>query len=395
LIALDTLNLRTELLCKAKDFAKFARQLNALRPFAPADEALYTDPEFFLNCADASRRPTAVACWSGDDLLGVLFVYNYCLLNMPTGYAVCGDYSGRGALLARVEHRSLVARAAVDHLMRNGIHSLRLRISPSLELRPVDGELYTASFHRIIPGDRMNLGAGYQEFLAGLGRETRRNILRSRRRALDAGLAFDSNVSSGQYAAAVRRLSHSSMFPVTMRRLDRDLRLIGQYQGRQFALRDAQGEIVSTLCGFTHKECFYMPTQVNDARLPELRLSLVMRAMLIEHLIATNHKELHIMGGASLALGRYCAQLDYQCYFFDDSHRLLTPVKRLAALVASVAGRLGIKVPHGMEVLAGSFLPAERLTALTPLRPAAKLEQEALDHALPRCDETGKENPRA
>jgi hypothetical protein len=395
LIGPDTPNLRTESLCNADDFAKFARQLDALRPFAPADDALYTDPDFFLNCADSGRRPKAVACWNGDDLLGVLFAYNYCFLNIPTGYAVCGDYSGRGALLARAEHRSLVAGAAVDHLMRNGIHSLRLRISPPVELRPVDGELYIASFHHIIPGDRLSLGAGYEEFLAGLGRETRRNILRSRRRALAAGLTFDSSVSSDQYAAAVRRLNRSALFPIATRRLDRDLRLIGQYHGRQFALRDAQGEIVSALCGFTHEGCFYMPTQVNDARLPEFRLSLVMRAMLIEHLIATHHKELHIMGGASLALGRYCAQLDYQCYFFDNSHRLQTLVKRLAALGASVAARLGFTVPPGMEVLAGSFLPAEYLMARTPLRPAAKLEQEALDHEHRRCDKAGNENEGA
>ena len=189
-------------------------------------------------------------------------------------------------------------------------------------------------------------------------------------------MQFDPAVPEPEYTAAVRRLSEAAEFPIVARRLARDLRLMHLYQGDRFALRDASGQIVAALCGFSSNNRFYLLSQVNDARLAPFSLSLVLRGLTVEHLIAQGHRELQFMGGTSLALGRFCDRLDYSGYFIDRPHWLLSPMKMMAARIVDLLARLRRRVPVELEMACGSYLAVDRLAAHTPLRPAAVVKHE-------------------
>ena len=368
--------LRTCTLSSADDFARISEQVSELRHSIGASGDLYTDPDYFLTCTDPVRRSCSVACWRGDELAGVVYVLQHHVAGFATGYALAGDYSGRGSLLARPGAARAVITAAVDHLMRNGIHYLHLRLSPGLGPALELGNRRIVQFHEVIPGDRLALAPSYEAFLAVLGKHTRRNIRHYTRRAFAAGLQFDPAVSEPEYTAAARRLSRAAEFPIVDRRLARDLRLMHFYQGDRFALRDASGQIVAVLCGFSSHNRFYLLSQVNDARLAQFSLSLVLRGLTIEHLIARGCRELQFMGGTSLALGRFCDRLDYSGYFIDRPHWLLSPFKMVAARTVDLLARLGRRVPIELEMASGSYLAADRLAAHTPLRPAAVVKHE-------------------
>jgi len=368
--------LRMTALSSADDFARISEQLSELRRLAGASEDLHTDPGYFLTCTDAVRRSCSVACWRGESLIGVVYVLQHYVAGVPTGFALAGDYSGRGAVVACPGAARTVVSAAVDHLMTHGIHCLHLRLSPGLGSSVDLGRRRNVQFHEIIPGDRLALAPTYEEFLALLGKHTRRNLRAYTRRAFATGLTFDPAVPEPEYTAAVRRLSEAAEFPIVDRRLARDLRLMHVFHGDRFALRDANGQIVSALCGFSVRNRFYALSQVNDVHLAQLSLSLVLRGLAIEHLIERGHQELQFMGGTSLALGRFCERLDYSGYFIDRPHWLLSPIKMMAARAVDVMARLGLHVPVALEMMAGTYLATDRLAAHTPLRPAAALKLE-------------------
>jgi len=368
--------LSTTALLRADDFAGISDQLSELRRLCGAGDDLHTHPEFFLACTDPVRRSRAVACWRGERLVGLLYVFEHCVAGIPTGYALAGDYSGRGALLALPEAEREVVAAAVDHLMRSGIHCLHLRVSPGLGPKVQLGSRRNVQLHDIVPGDRLPLAPDFETFLQGLGKHTRRNIRAYTRRALGAGHWFDPAVPEEEYITAVRRLSQAAEFPIARRRLARDLRLLHLYDGHRFALRDRGGNIVAVLCGFSVDGRFYLLSQVNDSRLAPLSLSLVLRGKAIEHLIASGHRELQFMGGTSLAIGRFCERLNYSGYFIDRPHWLFSPLKRTAALAVLLLAGLKRRAPATLELFAGSYLGPDRLVGHTPLSPAAVVHLE-------------------
>ena len=370
--------LSTTALLRADDFAGISDQLSELRRLSGAGDDLHTHPDYFLACTDPVRRSRTVACWRGERLAGLLYVFEHCVAGIPTGYALAGDYSGRGALLALPGSEREVVAAAVDHLMRSGIHCLHLRVSPGLGPNLQLGSRRNVQLHDIVPGDRLPLAPDFEGFLHGLGRHTRRNIRAYTRRALGGGHWFDPAVPEAEYIDAVRRLSLAAEFPIARRRLARDLRLMHLYEGHRYALRDRDGNIVAVLCGFSEGGRFYLLSQVNDSRLAALSLSLVLRGKAIEHLIASGHRELQFMGGTSLAIGRFCERLNYSGYFIDRPHWLFSPLKRTAALAVELLAGLKRRVPATLEQFAGSYLGTDRLASHTPLSPAAVVHLEEL-----------------
>ena len=370
--------MRTALLTDAHDFAQVSESLSELRRASLADGNIFFDPNYFLTAADKVRRPCAVACWQKDRLAGILFAVQQYVCGFPTGYAVAGDYSGRGALLALPDDRAAVAQAAIAALTRHGIHSLHLRLSPALESHP---ELEGFAFQHLrdtVPGDHLRLAPTYEDFLGSLGKHTRRNIRHYTRRAQEVGFSFSSDVPVSEYVTGVRALNRLTAFPITERRIARDLRLVQRFGGGHFALRNAAGEIIAALCGFSQNNCFYLLSQVNHAGMAHHSLSIVLRGHTIEHLIAAGHTDLQFMGGTSLTLGRFCEPIDFEALVLDNPRSAFTPLKQLAAsAVASRASRRKTS-PVSVEIFAGSFLGTDHIIDRTPLRPALALRQKAL-----------------
>jgi hypothetical protein len=374
----QTSAIRCEILISARDFVRIWQPLSVLRRALGSEQDVLTDPLHFLCATDATRRSCSVACWMGEELIGVVFATSHYALGVPTGYAIAGDFTGRGSVLCRPEHQSLVVESATRCMMQHGVHSLHLRISPAVDEQLKLSGLVVKQLYEHVPGDLIALPGSYDRFFTSLGSNTRRNIRRYTRRAAAAGIVFAGRVSASDYAAAVERLNRRSGFSVGAHRIARDKRLIELHCGEHFALRAANGQIVAALCGFSRNGRFHLLSQTNDAGLPDLSLSLVLRGFVIEHIIAAGHTELQFMGGSSLILGRFCAPLSYRSIFVDRPHPILTFVKRLASRIVDrlIAGRK--HVPFVLELFCGSYLADSRLAERTALMPAAILRQQIL-----------------
>ncbi len=359
----------------ARDFVRIWQSLAQLRRLLGCERDVLTDPLHFLASTDSTRRSCSIACWSSDrpnrELIGVLLATSHYVGGIPTGYAVAGDAVGRGSLLCRPEHQELVIAAAARCILAGRVHSLHLRVAPA-QASPIALEsLHDQQLAGSIPGDRIALPPNYDEFLAELGKHTRRNVRYYTRRADAAGLRFCPQITESEYDQAVLRLNRVVAFPHPLRHLQSDHRLLELHHASRFALRDAAGEIVAALCGFSNSGRFHLLTQSNDPHLASLSLSLVLRGFTIEYLIATGHTELQFMGGSSLSLGRFCPSMTYRSLFLDRRHGLTAVAKSLAGHCVRWLDARNLRVPSLLEPASGSWLTEARLLRRTPLAYAA------------------------
>src|SRR5271163_2750770 len=123
-------HLRTESLNHAHGFVRYWGEIAALREELGADDDVLLDPLHFLAGTADNRRPRCVLGWNAIKLIGLMYVTEQYFSGFGCGYAVGGDYAGRGLLLCHPEHEAAVVQASIEHLTHNGIHSLHLRLSP-------------------------------------------------------------------------------------------------------------------------------------------------------------------------------------------------------------------------------------------------------------------------
>jgi hypothetical protein len=216
------------------------------------------------------------------------------------------------------------------------------------------------------PGDRLTLGPTFDEFLATLGKHTRRNIRSFMRKAEDAGIQFEPQISVEEYNAAIGLLDVSPVFRANPMRIKRDERLLGLHSGaKRVGLRAADGKLVAVLCGFSRGTRFHLLTQMNDHRLESLSLSMVLRGQLIKHLIACGHTELQFMGGASLAIARFCQPLNYRSIILDKRWGVSATAKRLSNILVKVIASAGKPIPESLAMMCSGQLERARLVGRT------------------------------
>ena len=361
-------NLRVALLRTASSFVAHWPEIEDLRARCAAGDDVLSDPLHFLASTSSHRRSCSAVCWDGDRLIGLLYCTEHCLGPWRTGYAVAGDFTGRGALVCLVEDERRVLQACISLILSSGVHSLHVRHVPRIEESIDLPHLTSAQFDATITGDRIRLGPSYEMFLGGLGQHTRRNLRYYRRKAAEAELAFDATVSQPEFELERKRLNDRSHFRANRLHTDRDDRWMALHGGgSRMALRDASGTPVALMCGFAHRSCFYLLTQWNDSALAALSLSNVLRAHLAEHLIQVGMSELVFVGGTTLAFGRFCEPHPYQLLLVDKRRGLLAHAKRLLARACQRRAARGKPLPFALETLAGAHLERSRLEERTAL----------------------------
>jgi len=291
---------------------------------------------------------------------------------LRTGYAIGGDYSGRGLLLCAPQDEGLVLRESLKRMTAGGIHSLHLRFLPRDGSKFALPGLEMKFLDALIPGDRIALKPGFEDFLRTLGRHTRRNVRAFTRKTEAAGIAFAPSLTREQYEAAVERLKSETDFPADPLRLARDERLLELHGGGQrMGLRAPDGTLIAVLCGFRLGSRFHLLTQLNDTFYERFSLSLVLRGYAVRCLIEDGCTELQFMGGSSLAFGRFCHPEIYRSIFVDRKTGLAAAVKRLCGATVRLIARTGRPVPETLAVLASGYLEEPQLSERTALRPAA------------------------
>jgi hypothetical protein len=356
----------------ARAFAELWDPIQALRKHLPLEDDVSINPLYFLATTDHVRRPCAVACWRGDRLIGILFATERHVYGIRSGYGLGGDYTGRGLLICHPQDEAAVIAASIQALMADGLHSLHLRMllrdATRMELPGMRATFLDA---RVL-GDRIALPTSFEQYLNTLGKHTRRNVRYYTRKAMAAGIQFEQDLAEQEYESSVARLNEETDFPANERRLARDRRLLMLNGGtRRFGLRGPDGMMVAVLCGFTRGKRFHLLTQLNDAHLQRLSLSVVLRGFVIQHLIDTGHTELQYMGGSSLSLGRFCDPQQYRSLIVDRKTGVAAVGKSVGSRIVKFAARIGKPLPVAVQTLCRGFLDESSLSIGTALGPSA------------------------
>lgn len=368
--------LRSEILRDGVDFASCWNAIADLRSAVSADTDVLLDPVHFLTATDDTRRSCSVAVWNEQRLIGLVYATQHYLRGVPTGYAIGGDFSGRGLLLCAEKDEQRVLRMAIRRMTQHGVHSIHLRMLPRNRSPFSIKGFRMKALDAVIPGDLLVFRPDFEEFLATLGKHTRRNIRAYVRKTEQAGIQFVPSIEKTEYEEAVARLNAQTDFPADDLRLARDERFLELHGGERIGLRSPEGLLIAVLCGFRKDGRFCLLTQLNDAAYERLSLSLVLRAYAAKYFIEDGLVGLHFMGGSSLSFGRYCRPENYRSIFVDRASGFAAAVKMLAGRALKLLERTGRPVPEMMEVICGGHLDDARLEARTVLKPAAMLKQQ-------------------
>jgi len=329
------------------------------------------DTLHFLAATSVERRSCSVACWDRNRLVGVLFATEHWVRGLRTGYAIGGDFSGRGLALCEAKDERAVIEAAVRCIFADGVHSLHLRMVPRSLEHSQFPRLATKYLDAVIPGDHMNLGCSYDDFLITLGKHTRRNVRYYTRKTIEAGIVFEPSLSEDEFRRERARLNEKTLFPADAAHLERDDRFLILHDDRRMGLRAPDGRMVALLCGFTRGSRFHLLTQWNDPALEKLSLSVVLRGYTVEHLIEQKFEQLQFMGGTSLSFGRFCAPEQYRSLLLDRRYGVTEVSKRILAALCLKRAQSGKPFSFGIETLCGGFLDDSRLAKRTALNPAS------------------------
>lgn len=364
-------HLRVEALRDVRSFVLHWNKIDALRKDLGVEDDVLLNPCHFLATTDDRRRSCSVACWHGASLIGITYATEHYVRGIATGYAVGGDYAGRGLLLCRPEHEASVIEASIQQLVARGIHSLHFRMMPSSEVKIAIRGMRVQLLDSLIPGDRMRLPATYEDFLNTLGKHTRRNVRYYTRKTRAAGIGFVPSLTREEYQAGVDRLNTRGTFHADPSHLARDERLLALHSCVQrLGLRASDGSWVAILCGFSQGRRFHLLTQLNDARHESLSLSIVLRGCTVEHLIANGMTELQFMGGTSLSFGRFCQPQKYRSIFIDKNSGIVATVKQLGGRIAELMEVVGTPVPKSVKSICNGFLKERSLLEITAAGPA-------------------------
>jgi len=364
--------IRTETLRDARAFVQYWDKINCLRKELGVEDDVQLDPLHFLTTTDNSRRSRSVACWRGDRLIGLAYTTEHYVYGVRSGYAVGGDYSGRGLLLCRPEDEAAVVKASIEEMVTGGINSLHLRLLPRDDAKAVVTGMDMKYLDALIPGDQMALLSSLDEFLGTLGKHTRRNVRYYTKKAKAAGIEFVPSLTKMEYVAGLERLNAETAFRAEPLRLARDERLLALHQGgERMGLRGPDGNLVAVLCGFSRGSRFHLLTQLNDIDLGFLSLSMVLRGYCVEQLIGSGHTELQFMGGSSLGFGRFCASQRYRSIFVDRKKGFAAVAKRFSSKLVELTALMGRPVPEMLKKICNGQLEERRLIDRTALGPAA------------------------
>ena len=220
-------------------------------------------------------------------------------------------------LACRSPARCLDEAEAVLHRLKDEapIDILSVEIA---DPRGADGKLegfqrrgaYLVCEHRYAREALLTLEDDWEDFLNGLGRKTRRNMRRFRRRAGAAGLRFslaDEAPSSVDAEARHRLGAATRPAPRSATYIDAcDVFIRARTHPFVGRLREGDGATAAMVVGFITGQSAYIAYQLHHSRHEKLSLSLTMRSHLTEALIRQGVRELIFPNGCQGQLRSAC-----------------------------------------------------------------------------------------
>jgi hypothetical protein len=281
--------------------------LEALRHQCGQSADILTSTQAFLVATSRSNTfPVAVLMRRGTALYGAVLLHGHKKYGMPTGMFRAGHRCGRGATIAVVSERPVVAEIAAQVLLRSLLaHAVAIRL-----LRPdmvvslgdeVRAREINSRWHLHDIYSSISLEDGMEGLMSRLSFNMRRNLRRYKRRAeKDLACVFIPQLSPAQSRQAAEALNASSLFPLpaaNARRYEAGLRdTPGSFA---MGLHDGAGNWLSYLAGWRHADTIYVEWQLNLRDQDAASLSTVMRAYCLEHEINRGTRQIIFVGGAA------------------------------------------------------------------------------------------------
>jgi hypothetical protein len=298
-----------------------ASELNEELSRAPSLVALaHSDPRLdpaycFLRAAAKRGGAIAAVVYHGARPLGCLYAIEDCIRGTRSGMFSIGDRTGAGLVLAASEHqrlvfnrglRALLSLARAHTVQISALHSTFGAHGLASALDEVsDHHTVTTRHSEYALPNRLPLPGSWTAFLATVGPDTRRNLRRYPSRAARSGITFWPEIDAATFRCAFDSLRlHANRWDG----LDpRDART---HAGEviRVGLRSADEGWLSVLAGWRHGERAYIATQINHGSHPQMSLSMVLRAWLIQALIDRGIREIVFLDGCAGALQLSCVE---------------------------------------------------------------------------------------
>jgi hypothetical protein len=226
-----------------------------------------------------------------------------------------GDRTGAGVLLASPADQRLVFHHGLRALLCLArIHTIQINaLSATFGVDGLataidevgDYQSITARHSQYSLPNRLRLACSWSAFLATVGPDTRRNLRRYPARAAQAGVTFQPEMDAPTFASAF-----DSIRPHALRWDGVDPRGARCHarEAIRVGLHSREHGWLSVLAGWYHGDRAFIATQMNHGGLPQLSLSMVLRASLIQTLIARGAREIVFLDGCAGALQLSCIE---------------------------------------------------------------------------------------
>ena len=326
------------------------RELKDVASQLAQQEEPLLDPAFFLSSVSQGWAPKVVVVYTRRHVAGILYAKERVISGIRTG-VVYADGSLDGMLLSSDQYRQDALRVGCETLLSSpGIRGLRLRLLRDSGDLDAIGQLvisrsldvqYSLIEHDASPvwkyHAHLPLPDSYDRFLNRLGSTTRHNFRYYRRRFEAAGHQFVNSLSLDELRSASVDLAPKSKFVSPWRHLEIEngLKMVSA-ASRPLAvgLKHHNGQWLSVIGGWYRPGGAVLCFQCNDdCGFGPDSLSIVLRACLIESLVAQGLEELVIWADTRPPLSRYVSYAPAVGVRLD----LPTCSWRMARLVLSTA----------------------------------------------------------
>ena len=307
------------------------------------------DPAYlFLRGAAKRAGPVAAVVYHEAQPIGCLYAIEDCIRGTRSGMFSIGDRTGAGLVLAaptdqRVvfQHglRALLSLTRVHTIQINALHSTLGAGGLASVIADLSSHHAMSAWHsRYTLPNRLQLPGSWTAFLATVGPDTRRNLRRYPTRAARSGIAFVPEIDAATFRCAFDALRpHATRWD----RIDPCDTRADAGRAIRVGLHSANEGWLSVLAGWHHEDRAFIATQMNHAGHPQMSLSMVLRASLIQTLIERGVREVVFLDGCAGALQLSCieepidrARLDIHTAVADLSRMALSVLwPRLASRV--------------------------------------------------------------
>lgn len=297
-------------------------------------------PRFFLaSLLPRSFRPCVVVVSEGRRIVGLLYAQERLMAGIPTGI-VLGDDTLGTMLVAHPDDAESVLQCALQTLLKLKA-ALRFRVgSARLALLQAEAAKANAEIlsRREVHHAHLELPRTYDEFLASVGRYTRHNFSRYRRRSESAGNEFCPDQPFTDFCAAAKLLFPKEAYAKQKSNFRQSLAMIEAMPSRLLiGLRRSSGEWISLAGGWYVGDLAVLNMQLNNRTCARESISLVLRSYLLEQLIRRGIREVIFWAGTSAPLNSYITKREEYMTYLDSRSLSWRLVRRSCITLAKLA----------------------------------------------------------